>query len=307
MSKYDDMKAYLPSYLTEITDFDELMKSEAPEMEKLDDSIFDMTDQLFPITATWGLNRWERMLKVQRESGDSIELRRARILNLMSNIPPITYASLERAVNRFLKNPSAVVRLTTGRYHFSLRVNLDDLQNTRYIVETLENLKPAHLAYKFTSVHHTDVHEIKDYYNRLTLRSRVGFFDHIPILLNGEFLLNGTFYLSGSRNSKDIPVRFRQSLKLAMKLKKEMKVSGRTRYVMVGARNETDQQAALTLRSGFNHVRKEKKKMTFRMDAHVSNDQSGSVIIKQKYWTLDGSVPLDGSKYLAATSKQIDL
>lgn len=221
MSKYDDMKAYLPSYLTEITEFDELMKSEAPEMERLDDSIFDMTDQLFPITATWGLDRWERMLKVQRESGDSIELRRARVLNLMSNIPPITYASLERAVNRFLKNPSAVVRLTTGRYHFSLRVNLDDLQNTRYIVETLENLKPAHLAYKFTSVHHTDVKEIKDYHNRLTLRSRVGFFDHIPILLNGEFLLNGTFYLSGSRNSTDIPVRFRQSLKLTLKLKKK--------------------------------------------------------------------------------------
>ncbi|MFP3325901.1 putative phage tail protein, partial [Planococcus sp. SIMBA_160] len=84
----------------EITEFDELMKSEAPEMERIDDSIFDMTDQLFPLTATWGLNRWERMLKVQRESGDSIELRRARILNLMSNIPPITYASLERAVNR---------------------------------------------------------------------------------------------------------------------------------------------------------------------------------------------------------------
>ena len=104
--------------------------------------------------------------------------------------------------------------------------------------------------------------------------------------------------MSGSRNSIDIPVRFRQSLKLAMKLKKEMKVLGRTRYVMVGAKHETDQQAALTLRSRFNHV---------RMAAHVSNDQSGSVIIKQKYWTLDGSVPLDGSKYLAATSKQIDL
>lgn len=55
MSKYDDMNAYLPSYLTEITEFDELMRSEAPEMERLDDSIFDMTDQLFPFTATWGL------------------------------------------------------------------------------------------------------------------------------------------------------------------------------------------------------------------------------------------------------------
>lgn len=28
------------------------------------------------------------------------------------------------------------------------------------------------------------------------MRSRVGFSDHIPILLNGEFLLNGALYLS---------------------------------------------------------------------------------------------------------------
>ncbi|MCL7871069.1 YmfQ family protein [Bacillus altitudinis] len=307
MSKLDEMKSYLPAYLTEITEFDELMKSEAPEMERLDDSIFDMTDQLFPLTATWGLNRWERMLKVQRESGDSIELRRARILNLMSNIPPITYASLERAVNRFLKNPSAVVRLTTGRYHFSLRVNLDDLQNTRYIVETLANLKPAHLAYKFTSVHHTDVNEIKDYHNRLTLRSRVGFFDHIPILLNGEFLLNGTFYLSGTRGTTDVPARFRHSLNMRMRLQHQSETAHRMNYVMTGAVHETKQGTALTLRTKNQLQHQTKKKVTFRLPVHVQTEQGGSLLIKDHYWILDGSVPLDGSKMLAATSKKIEL
>lgn len=39
-----------------------------------------------------------------------------------------------------------------------------------------------------------------------------------------------------------------------------MKVLGRTRYVMVGAKHETDQQAALTLRSHFKRVNKEKGK-----------------------------------------------
>lgn len=301
------MKNYLPPYFTEIYDVDHLLKTEAPEFEQLDESIFDVTDQFFPLTATWGLNRWERMLKVQRESDDSIELRRARLLNMMSNIPPITYLSLEKSVNRFLKNPSAIIRLTTNRYHFALRVNLDDLQNTRYIVEILETLKPAHLAYTFTAIHHTDVHETNDHRQRLTLRSRVGFFDHIPILLNGEFVLNGTFYLSGIRGTTEVPARFRHSLKMRMPLQQEKETAYRLNYVMTGASHEKKQAATLTLRAKNQLSHQTKKRMTFRLPVHVQNEQGGSLLIKEHYWILDGSIPLDGSKMLAATSKKIDL
>lgn len=307
MSKHDEMKAYLPPYFTEIYEVDHLLKTEAPEFGQLDESIFELTDQFFPLTATWGLNRWERMLKVQRESGDSIELRRARLLNMMSNIPPITYLSLEKSVNRFLKNPSATIRLTSNRYHFTLQVNLDDLQNTRYIIEILEMLKPAHLAYRFTSVHHTDVHEKNDHHQRLTLRSRVGFFDHIPILLNGEFLLNGLFYLSGTRGIADVPVRFRHSLNIRMPLQHESEITYRMNYVMTGAAHGIKKSAALTLRLKQKQPHHIKKKVTFRLPVHVQNEQDGSLLVKDHYWILDGSVPLDGSKMLAATSKKIEL
>lgn len=301
------MKNYLPPYFTEIYEVDHLLKTEAPELEQLDESIFDLTDQFFPLTATWGLNRWERMLKVQRESDDSIELRRARLLNMMSNIPPITYLSLEKSVNRFLKNSSAIIRLTTNRYHFALRVNLDDLQNTRYIVEILETLKPAHLAYTFTAFHHTDVHEKNDHHGRLTLRSRVGFFDHIPILLNGEFVLNGTFYLSGTRGTTEVPTRFRHSLNMKIPLQHKAENTYRMNYVMTGSVHETKQKAALTLRIKKQLSHQTKKKMTFRLPVHVQTEQGGSLLIKDHYWILDGSVPLDGSKMLAATSQKIEL
>ncbi len=301
------MKNYLPPYFTDIYEVDHLLKIEAPEFEQLDEAIFDLTDQFFPLTATWGLNRWERILKVQRESDDSIELRRARLLNMMSNIPPITYLSLEKSVNRFLKKPSAIIRLTTNRYHFALRVDLDDLQNTRYIVDILETLKPAHLAYTFTAFHHTDVHEKNEHHVRLTLRSRVGFFDHIPILLNGEFVLNGTFYLSGIRGTAEVPTRFRHSLKLRMPLQHSSENAYRMNYVMTGAVHETKQGAALTVRTKNQLQHQIKKKMTFRLPVHVQTEQGGSLLIKDHYWILDGSVPLDGSKMLAATSQKIEL
>ncbi|UYO34980.1 YmfQ family protein [Bacillus zhangzhouensis] len=307
MSKQDEMKTYLPPYFTEIYEVDHLLKTEALEFEQLDESIFDLTDQFFSLTATWGLNRWERMLKVQRNSEDSIELRRARLLNMMSNIPPITYLSLEKSVNRILKNPSAVIRLTTNRYHFSLRVNLDDLQNTKYIVEILETLKPAHLAYTFTAFHRTDVHEKNDHHARLTLRSRVGFFDHIPILLNGEFFLNGTFYLSGTRGATDVPARFRHSLNMRMPHLHQSETTYRMNYVMTGAIYETNQKEALTIRTKNQLQHQTKKRMTFCFPVHVQTEQDGSLLIKDHDWILDGSVSLDGSKMLAATSKKIEL
>lgn len=54
MSKQDDMTAYLPPFLTSLKEMAELLKAEAPEFDKQNDSIFDLTDQLFVPTATWG-------------------------------------------------------------------------------------------------------------------------------------------------------------------------------------------------------------------------------------------------------------
>lgn len=147
MSKFEEMSDYLPLFFARLREMQEILSTEAKEMEDQQQLIFDVTDQLFITTATWGLERWEKLLNVERESSDNLEMRRARLINKISNIPPANYRALERAVNRFLKNPSAQVRLMEGHYKFSVDVDIDDLQHVRLIVETLENMKPAHLAY----------------------------------------------------------------------------------------------------------------------------------------------------------------
>ncbi|KUP41803.1 MULTISPECIES: YmfQ family protein [Bacillus subtilis group] len=147
MSKLDEMTAYLPPFLTKLKEMAELLKAEAPEFEKQNNSIFDLTDQLFVTTATWGLERWEKILNVPRESGDTDEIRRLRLISKMSNIPPATYKAIEQALNRFLKNPSAQVRLLQGQYRFNVDIDIDDMQHMSELIETLENMKPTHLAY----------------------------------------------------------------------------------------------------------------------------------------------------------------
>nr|WGD93045.1 YmfQ family protein [Bacillus subtilis] len=147
MSKLDEMTAYLPPFLTKLKEMAELLQAEAPEFEKQNNSIFDLTDQLFVTTATWGLERWEKILNVPRESGDTYEIRRLRLISKMSNIPPATYRAIEHALNRFLKNPSAQVRLLPGEYRFNVDIDIDDMRHMSELIETLENMKPAHLAY----------------------------------------------------------------------------------------------------------------------------------------------------------------
>ncbi|MFP7378182.1 YmfQ family protein [Bacillus paralicheniformis] len=149
MSKIEEMENYLPPFLTKVREMSEILQAEAPEFEQQNNDIFDLTDQLFITTATWGLDRWEALLNVAKESGDSIEIRRLRLISKTSNIPPATYQAIEQALNRFLKNPSAQVRLLPKEYRFNVDINIDDLQNVRELIETLENIKPAHLAYTF--------------------------------------------------------------------------------------------------------------------------------------------------------------
>ncbi|CAI8939954.1 YmfQ family protein [Bacillus sp. IT-13CA1] len=149
MSKIEEMKNYLPPFLTKVREMSKLLQAEAPEFEQQNKDIFDLTDQLFITTATWGLDRWEALLNVAKESGDSIEIRRLRLISKTSNIPPATYQAIEQALNRFLKNPSAQIRLLPKEYRFNVDIDIDDLQNVRELIETLENIKPAHLAYTF--------------------------------------------------------------------------------------------------------------------------------------------------------------
>ncbi|KJD56745.1 YmfQ family protein [Bacillus velezensis] len=168
MSRLDEMTAYLPPFLTRLKEMAQLLEAEAPEFERQNNDIFDLTDQLFITTATWGLDRWEKILKIPRESGDTEEMRRLRLISKMSNIPPITHQAIEQALNRFLKHPSAYVRMFPGQYRFYADIGLDDLQHMNELIETLEKIKPAHLAYTLRAALNETL-EIKD---RVILNNR---------------------------------------------------------------------------------------------------------------------------------------
>ncbi|MFN2745839.1 YmfQ family protein [Bacillus sp. z60-18] len=298
------MTFYLPPYLTEIREMSEILAAEAPEFEKQNEHIFDVTDQLFVTTATWGLDRWETILNVRREASDGIDIRRARLLTKMSNIPPITSRSIERAVNAFLKHPSAEVRLTAGRYHFLLTVNGEDLQYIPSIIQTVDHMKPAHLAYTFRGGFYYTFRPPKNDHNRLVLRSKNGFFGTIPVYLDGQYQLDDSFYLNGFREIDGLPRRFRQQLLL--RHKKQQNILAASHLVIrKKAEMQTEQKPTVRMKTGLSKRDEKRHALTLTFKCEHEMKQTGTLEMKEKWWTLNGAFLLDGTKQLAATTEKI--
>ncbi|MBM0064921.1 putative phage tail protein [Alkalicoccobacillus gibsonii] len=492
MSKREEMEAYLPPMLNRLIEMKEIFGTEAEEFQQLNDLLFDITDQLFIPTATWGLDRWEDLLSTDRDSSDDIYVRRNRIISQISNFPSTTYKTLERTIDRYLMNPSTTVRSTPGRPHFIVNINGYDLQYGTQIIQQLERMKPAHLAYTFRALfkEHTDnliqykqklkikavqpywdkvsrgyldgshkldgswrlngfsekeIHnyyqflikfrskikaelsnhekmifraitdsfESKDYGKKNRFRTRVGFFDMLPVYLDGVYNLDGTFSLDGYDNryrrqlfghkmlmkmiseqlmqsrvkqkvrsqvqsfeNKDIQWRkmiirvavgffgfvpvslngrhyldgswylngttdkyprqvFANKLKTRFKVpeKQQTKSSAAVRAKVDSLENKDQKQKQIFhtrldffgvlpiylngvdkldgnwYLNGFNklHPLLFRQKVTFKSVVRVPTNSKGVLTVRKNWWTLDGSVKLDGTKFLNATSEKIAL
>lgn len=276
MSKSEEMKAYLPRFFSDLREMQEIIGAEAPELEQINSIIFDQTDQHFIPTATWALERWERLLNIDRDITDDINVRRARIITQMSNFPSITYRTLERTINRYLKNPSAIVRTTPGRSHFSARVNAYDLQYERQIIQQLERMKPAHFAYTFTGEFKESTDSKNYYAQKLLLRMVQPYWDDLEqVFLDGKYPLDGSWNLNGY-SEKQIHDYYKFMLQLKFKIEQLI-----------------DQKMRAKLRISINQQWTDEYKQIQTLRSRIGFFGMLPVYLDGMY-NLDGSFSLDG-------------
>lgn len=104
--------------------------------------------QIFPSTATWGLDAWEAQLGITDTAGQDPETRRAAVKSRLTASGPATEAAIAELVRSVTGYLCQVEE--NGDYSFSLRflgeeagfIQLD-LESLR---KALETAKPAHLA-----------------------------------------------------------------------------------------------------------------------------------------------------------------
>lgn len=142
---------YLPWYERNSEVFKEILRVEEIEFDKLNVALKDLEKQFIVDTSTWGLAIYEKELKLPIRPNKSLEERRSIIKAKWRGTGKVDAEMIKAIVKAFTNSDVEVT--FDGRINiiFSnekvIRLNINDIFNA------IEEVKPAHLDYDFTSQH----------------------------------------------------------------------------------------------------------------------------------------------------------
>ncbi|WP_438435392.1 putative phage tail protein [Gorillibacterium sp. sgz500922] len=151
-----DLMQYLPAFYADNQTMSALQDSDAEEIGLLRAAIADALKQSFLSSATWGLNLKEAEYGLPTDPSQSYERRREMIRAKLRGIGTTTPEMIERVASSFAGG-EARVEQAPGEYRFIVRfVGLMGIPpNMAGLIQMIEEIKPAHLAYEFAYTYTT--------------------------------------------------------------------------------------------------------------------------------------------------------
>lgn len=153
MGKADNLKSYVPEFISQNAHFQAIYDTQGTEMDSLYTAIEDILNQCFVDTATWGLEFWEKFLRIPVDGSKPYEHRRSVVRSKMRGVGTITVSLIQSVAESYANGEVDVIE-SPGAYSFTVKFigekgippNLSDLQ------AAISEIKPAHLAvnYEFT-------------------------------------------------------------------------------------------------------------------------------------------------------------
>lgn len=155
-SSYTELRRYLPRFMwEEFKEMNALLKAQGYEIGRLWSEAYEAFDQTYVDKATWGLQRWEKLLGLPVSLKKPYDARRAAIkarLQVCATCTPELLANLATTTT----GVSAVVTEDTPNYEFTICFigAYGVPKNMQTLKEAVEIAKPAHLncLYKFKYV-----------------------------------------------------------------------------------------------------------------------------------------------------------
>ncbi|MNW56034.1 hypothetical protein D3C74_337320 [compost metagenome] len=145
-----DLMKYLPEYYQGVLEMEQIQDSHAAECGQLAYSIEDSALQTNVESATWGLARWEKVLALTTDSTKSYATRREMIKAKLRGSGTTTPEMIRRTASAFSGGDVQVVEVP-GAYSFEVHFvgTLGIPANMAGLIQIIEEIKPAHLDYKF--------------------------------------------------------------------------------------------------------------------------------------------------------------
>ena len=147
---YIDLIPLVPPFITELAEMHELYAAQGYGVGQLRHDLEDVVGQCFIMTATWGLERWEKVFGVPADPSLSYERRREVLVAKLRGQGTTTVQMVRKAAAAF---SGGEVEVTEDSPHHFFTVHFTGTKgiprNMQGFISMLEEIKPAHLAYEF--------------------------------------------------------------------------------------------------------------------------------------------------------------
>lgn len=146
----------LPHYYAGAEEVLQLQNAFENVSEQLHADILDLLKQLYVETATWGLEYWENYLGLSSDRDEPIANRRGRVKTVLRGQGTITKDILKNVCESFVNGEVEIIELSAD-YLFKIKFvgEIGIPGNIEYIRETINKIKPAHLAFEFIYLYNT--------------------------------------------------------------------------------------------------------------------------------------------------------
>lgn len=149
------LKDYLPDRLLSLP-VAEFQDAFQPEIDKLAEAVFETAEyELFAKTADRWLPLWETAYGLPVDPQKPLSFRRSRLMSKLRGAGTTT-AEMIRSVVSSYSNSACTVEEIPGEYRFEIRFTdvVGIPPNMEDVKATIEEIKPAHLAYGFVYLWH---------------------------------------------------------------------------------------------------------------------------------------------------------
>ena len=141
-----DILRYLPHFLSKDEHFKATNNADSTEHDAIRTDLQDLLDQLYIVTATWGLDKWEELVDITPPDGADIASRRAAVLLKLRKPPSVTAAFIEKLINQYIADKSGTVTDHPETYSADLDIPLLDKKNLAGLTRDVRVYIPAHIG-----------------------------------------------------------------------------------------------------------------------------------------------------------------
>lgn len=137
---------YLPHYMREYVEMQEIMNAEQPVIDEMWSQVDNLlSDQFLQDATEIGIMRWESMLGISPKDTDTLELRRFRISARLNQDLPYTLSKLKEVLTELCGVGGFYIALDALNYYIEIRIGLGNHDAYPEVEEQLNKMIPANM------------------------------------------------------------------------------------------------------------------------------------------------------------------